>query len=373
MQAFLTNFHVLRPPHELSQERTLEWIAAVHGHAEGLKNGWSSGSKAHLDFCDELKKRLFKVGHGTEKVQRRGTHLPDALHENWNEMEILSLGFHPNNGGFKERSVFFDREASSAFEKFYPHDAEAPPHIIHVTCTGYVAPSAAQKLVSKRGWGAKTMVTHAYHMGCYAAIPAIRMGLGNRADIIHTELCTLHMHPLFHETEQLIVQTLFADGLIRYSLVPHAVKGFRILSLQEIIIPDSLKSMSWHCEDFGLRMTIAKEVPVLIARALPSFLETIFQKAGLEKKAFQKALFAVHPGGPKIIEQVGQILNLTPDQLAYSKSVLRDYGNMSSATLPHIWEKILNDPQVPDGTLVVSMAFGPGLTICGGVYVKCGV
>ena len=82
------------------------------------------------------------------------------------------------------------------------------------------------------------------------------------------------------------------------------------------------------------------------------------------------ALFAVHPGGPRIIDRVQDLLKLTPMQVASSRAVLYENGNMSSATLLFIWKSILENSEIPSGTWVVSLAFGPGLTICGGIFKK---
>ena len=82
------------------------------------------------------------------------------------------------------------------------------------------------------------------------------------------------------------------------------------------------------------------------------------------------ALFAIHPGGPRIIDELAELLALRPRQVEASNAVLRDHGNMSSATLPHVWKAILEDAEVPAGTWVVALAFGPGLTIAGAILRK---
>jgi predicted naringenin-chalcone synthase len=274
------------------------------------------------------------------------------------------------NQGFQKKSEFFDRIVTNLFERFYPEGLSLPNHLIHVTCTGYVDPSPAKKLVVKRGAGQTTTVTHAYHMGCYAAFPALRIAVGfsEPTDIVHTELCTLHMNPSLHETEQLVAQTLFADGYIKYSVQKEGSgsnKGLKVLALHEEIIDDSSEVMKWVCHDWGLKMTLAKEIPVMIARALPRFLETLSQKGRI---SIEKAFFAIHPGGPKIIDQVAKILKLEPFQYRHSAEILRLYGNMSSATLPHVWDSMIRDEAVQSGTPIVSFAFGPGLCLSGGVF-----
>lgn len=360
MHSVLTNFQVIRPKYQLEQEKILEWIARAHTQAEG--------QALNSSFYQEIREKLLKIGLGPEKIQSRGFEMYDCFHENWHEMEVYNLNHHPRGFGFQERSSFYDKTVTNVFEKFYPDNETLPDNLIHVTCTGYVTPSGAQKLVANRGFGAKTAVTHAYHMGCYASIPAIRMGVGfaSSVDIVHTELCSIHMNPLLHDMGQLVVYSLFADGYIKYSLSKKG-RGLKVLALHEEIIPDSIEAMSWSPAEWGMKMTLIKDVPVLIARALPGFLAAMMKKAKMHD--LSKALFAIHPGGPKIIEQVGKILKLEPFQLAHSESVMKNYGNMSSATLPHIWHKILNEE--PEGTYIVSLAYGPGLSISGGIL-QCG-
>ncbi|HEY0468512.1 MAG TPA: 3-oxoacyl-[acyl-carrier-protein] synthase III C-terminal domain-containing protein, partial [Polyangiaceae bacterium] len=79
---------------------------------------------------------------------------------------------------------------------------------------------------------------------------------------------------------------------------------------------------------------------------------------------------AVHPGGPKIIDRGREVQDLEPAQVQASRDVLFEHGNMSSATLPHVWQRVLSYDGVKPGTLVLSLAFGPGLTVCGGLFRK---
>ncbi len=369
MSISLCNFSHIRPPHEHPQEKILEWIAKAHARAE--KNV-HPGTQEEV-FYERIKERLLKIGLGPSKIAKRGTH-KEVLEDNWEELSICPVSSTSKSSAVNMRSKYFDEAASQVFEQFYRSVEKLPSHLIHVTCTGYVAPSPAQKIVSQRN--ADCMVTNAYHMGCYASIPAIRMGLGffsgalNGVDIVHTELCSLHMNPLFHSPEQLVVQSLFGDGFIKYSLTNNKDSPrLEIKAVHEQIIPNSLEDMSWWAEEGGMKMTLSRDVPAVIAEALPSFFATLVKKADLsEDKIKSEALFAIHPGGPKIIDQIKEILALKEHQIEYSTEVLKSFGNMSSATLPHIWEKMLNDRKVMNGSYIVSMAFGPGLTICGTLF-----
>jgi len=95
--------------------------------------------------------------------------------------------------------------------------------------------------------------------------------------------------------------------------------------------------------------------------------KTLERKTGYE---LSKALFAIHPGGPKIVEQIRRKLGLSQEQIVETEKILYNYGNMSSATLPHIWEMILANEAYKSGSLIVGLAFGPGLCISGSVMEK---
>lgn len=361
----LTDFQIIRPPYESKQEETLNWLVEAHVKAQGEES-----------FRETIREKLWHVGCKPENIEKRGHVLPDFLHTDWEKMEIYRLDEFVQGKSLTERVKIFEKEVDRVFEAYYPEDTAPPDDLIHVSCTGYISPSGAQKIVSNRNWGLTTTITHAYHMGCYGSLPAIRMGRGflasdpekKRTDVVHTEICCLHSNPSNHKLDQLVSQSLFADGFMKYSIqreseAPH----IKICAVREETIPNSLKSMTWNVVDWGNEMYLAKEVPVLINRHLPGYLKRLVG----EIKG--KPLFAVHPGGPKILQYIQQLLNLDPFQMAYSYEILKEYGNMSSATLPHIWEKILADSSVESGTQIISLAFGPGLTIAGSLMEKiCG-
>jgi predicted naringenin-chalcone synthase len=364
---FLTQFHVIRPPFEYSQEDTMHWLARAHQ----LSDSFSTSENNSEEFHGTLLRKFLSIGTGNKKIEKRGSVVPDLRIVNFDEMEIYAITSENKEGkGIKERSSFFEKCADEIVEQFY-ENTSLSDHLIQVTCTGYVSPSAAQKIVAKKG-ALNTSVTHAYHMGCYASIPAVRIAsamshANETVDIVHTEMCSLHMNPALHETEQLVVQTLFADGFIKYTVSNQRQKGFEILSTRESLIADSSQRMSWKQENWGMKMHIAKSVPILIRRQLKPFIQSLFEKAGVP---YQDIYYAIHPGGPKIIDEIAAELNLTEAQVLHSTEILRNYGNMSSATLPHIWNAILNDDSIEDGALVLSLAFGPGLTLAGALMRK---
>ena len=132
-------------------------------------------------------------------------------------------------------------------------------------------------------------------------------------DIVHTELCTLHLNPALHSPEQLVVQSLFADGMIRYKMgtIPDSIPSaaLEILSLVEEMAPDSLDAMAWRPAEWGMRMVLSTEIPKLIAERIGGFVEALFVKAGIGYKP-ANTIFAIHPGGPKILEFIRETMEL---------------------------------------------------------------
>lgn len=369
--AYISGITPLRPKHETSQEEAFEWLAASHAKAESSRGGTAS-------FRDEIRDKLRIVGCKPHQIAKRGHEIGDFLHHDWKNMEIYRLEEHPQGAPLSTRQRMHASIVEQKFETFY-QDAPIPAEILHVSCTGYASPSGAQKIIAQKG--ALSHATHLYHMGCSAAMPAIRTASAfahttkSPVDVVHTEVCTLHYNPLNHSPEQLVAQTLFADGFIKYTVsnTPTKAPHFKILAMHEEIVPDSLQAMTWTLSEFNFNMILAKEIPKLVASRLPTYLKTLCSKGNTTPNALKKSTaFAIHPGGPKILQYAQELLDLEDQQIQNSREILRDFGNMSSATLPHIWHIMLGDDTVPEGAVIASLAFGPGLTIAGALLQKKG-
>lgn len=347
----LSDFKIILPSILMNQNESLDYLTQVHSQV--------------LDVRGESFEKIAKyVKHYGIKAKQIGQRRFENIQIAEDKKDIL------------ERMQFFDMKAREIVAKFYPKSSNAPNHIIHATCTGYISPSAVQILVSENNWNQLSQVTHAYHMGCYASLPAVRMAGGfiaagdSDVDIVHTEMCGLHMDTNDNSPEQLIVQSLFADGHIKYSAKKNGVakEGFRVLQIREFIVPDSENDMSWIPASWGMKMTLSREVPVKIKTCLHSFLRDLISKSPYQLADIIKhSIFAIHPGGPKIIDSIQDTLGLADAQLRISREVLFENGNMSSATLPFVWQKLL-EQNIESKQLVVSLAFGPGLTIFGALF-----
>lgn len=357
-KVYLTAFEHLLPPVKLEQNTLNRWVLEAHQRSAGLANVTADWEKLQKYFIP------------AEAIASRFSFVTD-LDREWSDAEIYSLtAATPFGSDLLKRTQYFQRQAMACFRQLYPSTAQLPEHLIHVTCTGYVSPSAPQRVFAERETAVG--ITHAYHMGCYAAVPAVRLahalvrsGECRSVDIVHTEMCSLHMAAHVHTAEQMIVQSLFADGVIRYQLTTQRpLQGFELLLVHECLVPDSAEDMSWIPSAQGMAMSLTRDVPTKIGLALGEFIKTVCAKVGMDWEELKaKSAFAIHPGGPKILELAATLLEAEVDQLRASREIFHERGNMSSATLPHIWERLLQTPT--EREYVLSLAFGPGLTIIG--------
>jgi len=252
-----------------------------------------------------------------------------------------------------------------------------------------VSPSPVQSFLSRRKW-LDVGVTHSYHMGCYGAFPAVRTALGlvgssyaslpvrkRRVDLVHTEFLSLHFDLLGEEPDNLITSTLFADGFIKYTAYPESEfakrgrAGLKVLAIEEHILPDSLSEMTLRPGPLQFDMSLSKRVPFMIRDSIADFVRSICTQVAIDFEREKDAMiFAIHPGGPAILNQIRGKLGIEESAVALSRKVLYEHGNMASATAPHIWQLIVDSPDIPVGSKVMSMAFGPGLTVIGALFEK---
>lgn len=367
-RSFLSNFQIVRPPYESLHQDTLEWIIQAHIQAEKK----DKQDRYDDTFSQKIRTDLQRVGCKSTTISTRGHSISDFLTTSWDTMRIYRLQEAAVGIGIEERQKIHKELVDTYVENLFQNVQEPPNQIIHVSCTGYDSPNSCQRLVSKKQWGDRSQVKTVYHTGCSAAIPAIQIASSyskQNIDIVHTELCSLHFNPLDHGLDQLVAQSLFADGCIKYTAQPASnTPSLQILAVHEQLIPSSLDAMSWSITHWGFRLQLLKEIPEKIGHHIQEFVQTLCKKANTLK--IEKAIFAVHPGGPKILDQIQKAFSLENEQLQHSREILKRYGNMSSATVPHIWDSILQDPNITHGTPIISLAFGPGLTISGALLQK---
>ena len=244
-----------------------------------------------------------------------------------------------------------------------PADVDA---LTVVSCTGYATPGLDILLARDLGLRNDVQRTHIGHMGCYAAIP----GLASVADaaaargktglMLCLELPSLHIQPAADDAEQMVAHALFSDAAAAVAVAPDAA-GLRVVDI--IARTDAARSslMTWDVTDLGFRMGLSPQVPDVLAEHVVDVTAELLGRNGVATDEVRA--WAIHPGGPRIVEVVADRLGLADDQVATSREVLRDYGNCSSATVVLILDRMLATNALQPGEHAIAMAFGPGLTL----------
>ncbi|MFC6618965.1 type III polyketide synthase [Deinococcus radiophilus] len=252
-------------------------------------------------------------------------------------------------------------------------------HVITVSCTGFFAPGPDYMVVRQLGLRPTTGRYHVGFMGCYAAFPALKMaqafcGADPQAKVlvICTELCSLHVNPS-DDPDSIIASTVFADGAAAAVVSARPPRSgqtaLRLDAFETALTPpgDGEKDMAWNIGDQGYEMVLSSYVPDIIENHLHGALGPLLLNLAEELNLIGAEVdhWAVHPGGRAILDKVQGSLGLSDVQMAPSREVLREYGNMSSATVLFIIAELLQ--QVQSGERVCAMAFGPGLTVESGL------
>jgi len=251
-------------------------------------------------------------------------------------------------------------------------EANSLTHLITVSCTGMYAPGLDIELVTALALPPSVRRTCVNFMGCYAAVNALRLANDIcRADpaarvlVVSVELCTLHFQKS-HDPDHLISNALFSDGAAACLVLGQPLPGpTPCLALQAFhcgLAPEGVRDMAWHIGDFGFEMTLSGYVPALIERGIGQLTADLLKDLPVRREDIRH--FALHPGGRKILEAIEKALDLSRDDNRYAYQVLRDYGNMSSATVLFVLRELLAAVTPADnGAPVLSCAFGPGLTM----------
>ena len=230
-------------------------------------------------------------------------------------------------------------------------------HVLVTCCTGLYAPGLDFEIVDYIGLSPGVERTIIGFMGCCAAINALKLARhivrsepGAAVLMVNLELCTLHLQET-QELEQVLSFLIFADGAAA-SLITAREQGFALDSFKAEMVPGTRELITWKIRGLGFDMLLSGQVPAELGRALLEH-KLMAERDGID-------LWAVHPGGRSILDAVEKGLELPAGALAASREVLSCFGNMSSASVMFVLQRMMGQAQA--GQRGCAMSFGPGLT-----------
>jgi predicted naringenin-chalcone synthase len=388
MPALIRSLHTAVPPIVLEQEMVRDVLVAQPG-------------------LNRLGQRLVPAAFNASGIERRHTVVEDWRDAGRGASGPIGTFFDPATGHVLNpstgtRNLVYTQHAADLYEEAGCGALQACPdlgpddvtHVITVSCTGFFSPGPDYQLVRRLGLPATTKRTHIGFMGCYAALPALREAAAVcEADpsavvlVVSVELCTLHVR-LGNDQDTIVGASLFSDGAAAAVVTADTPdiadtsasgrpgrpgrpgepgsrpRGLRLDAFATVLTPVGEEAMAWNIGDNGFEMILGTYVPHIIDEHITSALEPLLATdPELAARPYAELEhWAIHPGGRSILDKVQARLGLSVEQLCPAREVLRDYGNMSSATVMFVLQQIMDAPGEV-GERVCAMAFGPGLTV----------
>ncbi len=262
--------------------------------------------------------------------------------------------------------------------------AESVGLIVSTSCTGIMIPSVESHLMNRLPFRPTTRRQPLTELGCVAGAAALsqatdylRVHPTQAAVVVSGELASLTAQVQDFSLTNIVAGALFGDGAGAAVLVGDQWAGgaptaghaagdgggtapptARVVATQSVLFPDTLDMMGFDNTDSGLRIFLSPRVPRFLGRRVPPALDAFLAEQGLAREQLRHLL--LHPGGRKVMDALEAALGLTPAQTALSRRALREFGNLSSATVLAILHLFAQDTRPEPGDYGLLMAVGPG-------------
>ncbi len=329
-------------------------------------------ARAAIKFCDSKESRLVEALYGFTRIEKRGS----VILEKNCEGEEPAQDFYPvrqtkddHGPSTKLRMAYYQKkapplalEASRLALKHAKVQPEQIKQLVSVSCTGFFSPGVDIYLMKQLGFSNETGRTHIGFMGCHAMFNAFRAGaayasLYQKVLLSSVELCSLHFS-YDERYDHMLSNALFSDGASSAVLSSNPSNhAWQLAKNGSCVFPESENLMQWHIGNHGFSMVLSDKIPHLLAKNLKPWLIQWLAESNLNLSSIRS--WAVHPGGPRILNQIESCLELPASSLEISRHILTQFGNMSSATILFILDALQRQKAA---TPCVALAFGPGLT-----------
>ncbi len=245
-------------------------------------------------------------------------------------------------------------------------------HLIFVSTTGLAAPSIDARLITLLGLGRHTRRTPIWGLGCAGGLGGlqraqeyVRAYPTQRVLFVTVELCSLTIQFNDRSKQNLVALSLFGDGAAAVLVEGDQVaresgRGPRIIDTRSTLFPDSLDLMGWDVVDSGFRVIFGTRIPAVVTQHYRELATEFLAQHALRPGDIDHHIY--HPGGAKVLTAYEHALDLPPAALDHSRAVLRDYGNMSSATVLFVLERFLRERSIQPGDHGLLCCFGPGFS-----------
>lgn len=236
------------------------------------------------------------------------------------------------------------------------------------TCTGYVCPDVGSRLIAHMGFRQNVQRAAIVGLGCAGALPAlqrasdfVRANPSRRALMLAVEICSACYY-VDNTLETVIGNAICADGAAAFMLGADLQIGCsypKIIDFETFLDTEHIEEVGLQHKEGKLRIVLGSSVQHLAGPMIEAALQQLLRRHQLSQSDIR--FWVVHPGGRKVIDNVQKHFGITEDQLRFSRSVLRNYGNMSSPTVMFVLDEVIRKGDPRPGDWGVMIALGPGM------------
>ena len=236
------------------------------------------------------------------------------------------------------------------------------------TCTGYVCPDVGSRLIAHMKFNKNVQRASIVGLGCAGAVPTlqratdfVRANPGRRALMLAVEICSACYY-LDNTLETVVGNAICADGAAAFLLGAEQQTHShypQVIDYETFIDTERIEEVGLQHRQGKLRIVLGASIQHLAGPMIEKALQSLLQRHGLVRNDIR--FWVVHPGGRKVVDNVQKHFGMTDDQLRFSRTVLRNYGNMSSPTVMFVLDEVVRNGDPSPGDWGVMIALGPGM------------
>ncbi len=274
-------------------------------------------------------------------------------------------GWKDKNALFVEHAVELLRRAACDCLARAAVPAERVDTLVAVSTSGIATPSLDARLMAVLPFRRDVQRLPIFGLGCAGGVLGLaraaamaRAAPGSLVLLLVVELCGLTFRNRDTGKSNIIATALFGDGAAAALIAcDRAASGPEITGWGEHTWPDSLDVMGWRVEDDGFGVLFSRDIPTIVRTRYGQAVDAFLARQGLGRKDLDGTL--CHPGGAKVLDALERVFALPPGAMTDARAVLRDFGNMSAATVMFVLERALG--RGLSGRHLAS-SLGPGFT-----------
>ncbi len=240
-----------------------------------------------------------------------------------------------------------------------------------VTSTGFLCPSLSTYIIEDMGFSPSTHRFDIVGMGCNAGMNGTlatsqwaSANPGRPALLLCCEVCSAAY--VFDMTIRTgVVNSLFGDGMAAVLFLRdealEATAGPMLLDFESLVVPEIKDEMRFDFEEGLFSFFLGWEIPYLLGETFPIPVNNLLERNGLKRRDIKH--WILHSGGKKVVDSFKYAIGVTEYDVRHTRSILRDYGNLSSASFLFSYQELTREGLVEDGDLGMIVAMGPGVSI----------